>query len=98
MIHVTPKKYLGQHFLKDKNIAKKIVESLELKGEKKVLEIGPGTGILTEFLLKNKEAETWVIEIDKESIAFLREKFPELKNQIIEGDFLKTNLEQMQEP
>lgn len=86
---VRPKKHLGQHFLKDKNIAAKIVESLQ-STDLPVLEIGPGTGVLTELLIK--KADLSVIEIDRESIAYLREHFPSLK--IIEGDFLEHELTQ----
>lgn len=85
---VRPKKFLGQHFLKDKNIASKIVEALDGKGLP-VLEIGPGTGVLTELLIKKVE-DLSVIEIDRESIAYLRENFPNLN--IIEGDFLEHNI------
>ncbi len=90
---VSPKKYLGQHFLKDENIAKKIVSSLNgNKNYKAVVEIGPGTGVLTKYLLSDKSFETFVVEIDRESIVFLKKKFPELEKNIIEGDFLKTDL------
>jgi 16S rRNA (adenine1518-N6/adenine1519-N6)-dimethyltransferase len=86
---VRPKKFLGQHFLKDKNIAAKIVDSLQ-SGTLPVLEIGPGTGVLTELLVK-KIDDFSVIEIDRESVAYLREHYPTLK--IIEGDFLEFNIE-----
>jgi 16S rRNA (adenine1518-N6/adenine1519-N6)-dimethyltransferase len=89
---VKPKKGLGQHFLKDLNIARKIVGSIESYSISKVLEIGPGTGVLTQFLLSNKNFETYCIEIDRESIAYLKSKFPELGNRLMEGDFLKTDL------
>ena len=90
---VKPKKHLGQHFLNDKNIANDIVEALS--GEsKKVLEIGAGTGVLTEFLIKHKEYETFLIDIDTESIAYLKDFYPELynENKILEGDFLQLDL------
>ena len=90
---VKPKKHLGQHFLNDKNIANEIVEALS--GEsKKVLEIGAGTGVLTEFLIKHNEYETFLIDIDTESIAYLKDFYPELykENKILEGDFLQLNL------
>lgn len=86
---VRPKKFLGQHFLKDKNIAQKIVDSLQ-STHFPVLEIGPGTGVLTELLVK--KTDLTVIEIDRESIAHLREHFPGLK--IIEGDFLEFDIQQ----
>lgn len=82
---VRPKKHLGQHFLKDKNIAAKIVEALQ-STELPVLEIGPGTGVLTELLIK-KNFPYSVIEIDKESIEYLHKTYPALN--IIEGDFLQ---------
>jgi 16S rRNA (adenine1518-N6/adenine1519-N6)-dimethyltransferase len=84
---VRPKKYLGQHFLKDKNIAAKIVDSLQ-STDLPVLEIGPGTGVLTELLIKKVDLS--VIEIDRESIEHLRKHFPSLK--IIEGDFLEHDI------
>jgi len=86
---VRPKKYLGQHFLRDQNIAAQIAGSLTLHGGyKHILEVGPGTGVLTQFLLQSEAYETWVIEIDKESVAAIQHKFPELDPRIIEGDFL----------
>lgn len=93
MNRVRPKKGLGQHFLKDENIARKIAASLEVKGYDSVLEIGPGMGILTEILLERKFADFRVIEIDRESVAFLRSHFPDLK-EIIEGDFLRLDLDE----
>jgi 16S rRNA (adenine1518-N6/adenine1519-N6)-dimethyltransferase len=90
---VKAKKHLGQHFLKDKNIAAKIVNSLTQHGNyKKVLEIGPGTGVLTQYLLQKKEFETTVIELDRESVAYLKQHFLILENRIIEGDFLHFDL------
>lgn len=85
---VRPKKHLGQHFLKDKNIALKIVEALQ-STTIPVLEIGPGTGVLTETLVK-KELDFSVIEIDTESIEYLHKHFPALK--IVEGDFLEYDI------
>jgi 16S rRNA (adenine1518-N6/adenine1519-N6)-dimethyltransferase len=86
---VSAKKYLGQHFLTDANIAKKIVESLLYKGD--VLEIGPGMGILTKFLLQNEDINPVVIEIDEESVKYLQRHFKELK--IIHQDILKCDLQ-----
>ena len=88
---VKPKKYLGQHFLKDKNIAEKIVNALDSEQIKDVVEIGAGTGILTEFLLK-KDFLLHIIEIDKESTDYLRQHFPELGNRLLNEDFLKFDL------
>ena len=91
MSFVRPKKHLGQHFLKDLSIAERIAKALTGHGEyKSVLEVGPGTGVLTQFLLK-EPYNTWVVDIDKESIAYLREHFPELEDRIIDADFLKHN-------
>lgn len=90
MHSVKAKKHLGQHFLKDLNIAQKIANVLLLKGYQKVLEVGPGMGVLTQFLL-SKEIETYVIEVDTESVTYLQEHFPQLNGRIIEGDFLKTD-------
>jgi 16S rRNA (adenine1518-N6/adenine1519-N6)-dimethyltransferase len=90
---VRPKKSLGQHFLKDLNIAEKIVESLELKpSENTVLEIGPGTGVLTQFLIKKENVSLFLSEIDRESIAYLKNHFPQLQGKILEGDFLEMDL------
>ena len=87
---VKAKKHLGQHFLTDENIAKKIANSLQFSGYDKVLEVGPGMGVLTKYLLE-KETETFVAEIDTESIAYLKEHYPQLKENHFVGDFLKTN-------
>lgn len=92
MTSVRAKKNLGQHFLKDKNIAQNIVECLRATSVKKVLEIGPGMGVLTQFLLQNKSYETSVVEIDRESVDYLNQHFPELKDRIISDDFLRLNL------
>ncbi len=91
MEKVTPKKKLGQHFLKEKTIAAKIANALPDNTPKNVLEIGPGTGMLTQFLVE-KDLNLYVIDIDKESIAYLHTHFTELKGKIIEGDFLKYDL------
>ncbi len=91
---VRAKKKLGQHFLKNEDIALKIVESLSRTGEyKHVLEVGPGMGVLTKYLLQHTEYETHVIDIDRESIGYLKVNFPALEKNIIEGDFLKLDLE-----
>jgi 16S rRNA (adenine1518-N6/adenine1519-N6)-dimethyltransferase len=89
-IFVSPKKHLGQHFLRDENIAKKIAGSLSGKGNyKTVIEVGAGTGILTKYLLKENTRQLFVIEIDRESVIFLKKNFPELEDRILERDFLK---------
>ena len=87
---VKAKKHLGQHFLTDENIAKKIANSLQFSGYNKVLEVGPGMGVLTKYLLE-KETETFVAEIDTESITYLKEHYPQLKENHFVGDFLKTD-------
>ncbi len=88
---VRPKKFLGQHFLKDPNVAHNIVESLHLpdSGKSAVLEIGPGMGVLTRLLLGKRNLDLFLIEIDFESVAYLKREFPEVSARIISGDFLK---------
>jgi 16S rRNA (adenine1518-N6/adenine1519-N6)-dimethyltransferase len=95
MTYVKAKKSLGQHFLKDQNIARKIVASLQAQELSQVLEIGPGMGVLTKYLLENTTYTTYVVEIDKESIEYLGEHYPELKNRIIDGDFLALDIKQV---
>jgi len=93
---VRAKKKLGQHFLKNETIAQKIVDSLTRTSEyKHVLEVGPGMGVLTKYLIQQTAYETHVIDIDKESIAYLKQHFPSLTNNIIDGDFLKLDLDQL---
>lgn len=90
---VRPKKSLGQHFLNDQNIARKIVESLNYtKGQEAILEIGPGMGVLTQYLIEIKNTELVLVEIDRDSVVFLKKKFPLLPHQIVEGDFLEMDL------
>lgn len=90
MGNVRPKKHLGQHFLKDLNIAQKIVKSLTLhRGYEFVLEVGPGMGVLTDFLIENKYFQTYLIDIDKESVDYLHKKYPHLQEKTIFGDFLQ---------
>jgi 16S rRNA (adenine1518-N6/adenine1519-N6)-dimethyltransferase len=91
MSSVRAKKNLGQHFLKDRSIAERIAGSLTGRGYSSVLEIGPGTGILTEFLVEMNLPDLRVIEIDNESVHYLRKRFPDLN--IIRGDFLKMDVE-----
>ncbi len=91
---VRAKKHLGQHFLKDENIAEKIADTLSLKGYKDVLEIGPGMGVLTKYLLK-KEINTYVIEIDSESVEYLQANYLNLASRIIEKDFLKYDINEV---
>jgi len=90
-MNVRAKKHLGQHFLKDENIASKIADSLSFEGYQNVLEIGPGMGVLTKYLLK-KEKTIWVVEIDTESIDYLKSHYLHLTDRIINADFLKMDL------
>lgn len=94
MEKVKAKKHLGQHFLTDENIAKKIADTLQLDGYEIVLEIGPGMGVLTKYLLE-KNIETYVIEIDSESVEYLNAHYPKLHGKIISKDFLKYNLNEI---
>lgn len=90
MNSVRPKKNLGQHFLNDQNIARKIVDNLGHEVQN-VLEIGPGMGVLTRFLLERDDLNVYVVEIDAESVAYLREHYPGLSPRICQADFLKQN-------
>jgi 16S rRNA (adenine1518-N6/adenine1519-N6)-dimethyltransferase len=87
---VRAKKSLGQHFLTDLNIARRIAEAVSGGGE--VLEIGGGMGVLTQFLLERGDIALWGVEIDRESIAYMHERFPDFAPRLIEGDFLKMGL------
>ncbi len=88
---VRPKKSLGQHFLNDLSVASRIADTIDTCPDLPVLEVGPGMGALTEFLLR-KRRETRVVEIDRESVAYLKEHFPMLRGSIIEEDFLRMDL------
>lgn len=88
VIPVKPKKSLGQHFLTDKNIARKIVDSLTWNDYHCVLEIGPGMGVLTEYLLQIPEKDIRFVEIDQASVAYLNEKFSDIQSKIIKADVL----------
>ena len=92
MRNVKAKKYLGQHFLNDENIARKIVNSLSLSGYSNVMEIGPGTGVLTKYLLDLK-LDLKLVEIDSESVVFLKTKLGIDPSIILESDFLKLKLD-----
>ena len=91
MRNVKPKKYLGQHFLNDENIARKVVDSLSLCNYSNVLEIGPGTGVLTKYLIK-KKINLKLVEIDSESVEFLKAQLFIDPLIILEHDFLKLDL------
>lgn len=93
MFHpVRPKKHLGQHFLEDPAIAKTIVDSLTVRDRRNVIEIGPGTGVLTEFLVQREDIELYLMDIDEESIQFLKDKYPLLRDKILLADFLNADL------
>ncbi len=94
MSQVKAKKHLGQHFLTDENIANKIADTLSFIGYDTVLEIGPGMGVLTKYLLE-KPTSTYVIEIDSESVEYLNEHYPKLIGKIISKDFLKYNINEV---
>lgn len=97
MQNVRPKKSLGQHFLKDESIAAKIADTLKEFRGLPVLEVGPGMGVLTKFLL-GEGHDVKVAEIDSESVEYLKAEYPQLENRIIEGDFLKLNLSDVFHP
>ena len=91
MSQVKAKIHLGQHFLTDESIAKDIADTIGLEGYDNVLEIGPGMGVLTKYLLE-KPITTYVIEIDTESVDYLNAHYPKLHGKIISKDFLKYNI------
>ena len=90
-MNVRPKKALGQHFLKDQNIARKIVDSLDESVKGGVLEVGPGTGVLSAYLFE-KYPDVHLIEVDEEAWGFLQERYPEHAEKILLGNFLKSDL------
>lgn len=94
---VTPKKHLGQHFLRDENIARKIVAALNPQYPL-VLEIGPGTGVLTKYLLDNETTDPYFMEIDHESVLYLKKTYPLISDRLIEADFLTYNLSDFPPP
>ena len=94
MKRVRPKKNLGQHFLTDLNIAKDIADTVDACPEIPVLEVGPGMGVLTQYLI-TKPRDLRVVEIDSESVAYLNEHFPQLRDQIVADDFLRMDLRQL---
>jgi 16S rRNA (adenine1518-N6/adenine1519-N6)-dimethyltransferase len=94
MEKVAPKKHLGQHFLKDESIASAIADAISYTGYEDILEIGPGMGVLTKYLL-NKDINTFVIEIDNESVHYLEKNYTKLEGKIISKDFLKYNINEV---
>ena len=93
MIPVKPKKSLGQHFLTDKNIASKIVNSLTWEDFSCVLEIGPGMGVLSEYLLGISGKDIRFVEIDRASVEYLNNRFPDIREKILTADILNTRLD-----
>ncbi|MCE2845542.1 MAG: 16S rRNA (adenine(1518)-N(6)/adenine(1519)-N(6))-dimethyltransferase RsmA [Sphingobacteriales bacterium] len=90
---VRAKKHLGQHFLRDERIAEDIADALLLEDDvSHVLELGPGTGVLTKYMLARPGIELWAIEVDDESVAHLKTHYPELVPNLINADFLRTDL------
>ena len=92
---IRPKKFLGQHFLRDQNIARKIVDALPLQSAH-VIEVGPGMGVLTQYLV-DRIPSLFLVEIDRESVEYLHHHYPGLKTNIIGGDFLKLDLKSLAE-
>ena len=91
MKRVRPKKHLGQHFLTDLDVAHRIADTVDACPDIPILEVGPGMGVLTQYLVgKNRELK--VVEIDRESVAYLNEHFPRLRENIIGADFLCMDL------
>lgn len=91
MNNIKPKKFLGQHFLTDPHIAKAIADTVDACPHIPILEVGPGTGVLTQYLLQ-KGRSFKAIELDRESVPYLHTHFPQLQEGLIEGDFLQMNL------
>jgi 16S rRNA (adenine1518-N6/adenine1519-N6)-dimethyltransferase len=94
MEKVKAKKHLGQHFLTDESIAKQIADTLSFNGYENILEIGPGMGVLTKYLLE-KPTTVYVIEIDSESVQYLNSHYPKLQDKILSKDFLKYNINEV---
>lgn len=92
MKSVRPKKFLGQHFLTDLPTAQRIADTVDAAPELPILEVGPGMGVMTQYLIPKQRALK-VVEIDFESVEYLRHEYPQLEDNIIEDDFLKMHLE-----
>jgi len=90
---VRPKKSLGQHFLHDQQVAQRIVDALKHTDGQSVLEIGPGMGVLTQYLNRIPHITLKVIEIDRDSVPYLQKHYPDMGTSIIEGDFLEYNID-----
>lgn len=94
MRQVKPKKFLGQHFLTDLNTARRIADTVDLCPELPILEVGPGMGVMTQYLMQ-KSRRLKVVELDFESVEYLRKTYPEFEDNIIEDDFLKMHLDKV---
>ena len=94
---VKPKKKLGQHFLNSSEIAKKIVDCINYQNIDSIIEVGPGMGILTQHII-NLNERAYFVEIDNESVEYLKENYPVIKDSIIEEDFLKLELSDFKSP
>lgn len=94
-MRVRPKKHLGQHFLTDLHIAKSISDAVLTDRARVTLEVGPGTGVLTQYLLERTDMDLYATEVDGESIAYLNEKYPALTPHLMDADFLNLNLEEL---
>jgi len=92
--HLNPKKSLGQHFLNDKGIAARIVSSLKADGIRHVIEVGPGMGALTPFLLQEQRYETRFVEIDRDAAEYLKSQYPDIQDKLALADFLRYPLEE----
>ena len=90
---VRPKKHLGQHFLTDQSYAQRIVNALDFSTQCAILEIGPGTGVLSKYLLEKEITNRYYLsEIDSESVVYLQENYPQITAHLFEEDFLKMDL------
>ena len=92
MSEVRAKKALGQHFLTDQGIARSIVDALGAEGVRDVLEVGPGMGVLTQYLLERPDIDLKMVELDGESVAYLMRHFPGMEGKLLEADYLKLNI------
>lgn len=92
MSEVRAKKALGQHFLTDQSIARRIVATLSIDGVRDVLEIGPGMGVLTQYLLEREDLDLKMVEVDGESVEYLINHYPGMQGRLLQADFLKLNM------
>ena len=95
MSEVRAKKALGQHFLTDQSIARSIVDALGADGVRDVLEVGPGMGVLTQYLLQRPDIDLKMVELDGESVAYLMRHFSGMEGKLLEADYLKLNIQKI---